>query len=198
MNFTYIIVALCAISLYYYHKFNDRISLIVPHIRKHDRVLDLGCGDCCITKKLIKTGVNAVGVDVVDAGKCYIPKLYDGYTLHYPNDHFDVTICSYVLHHIPHWDIILKEVGRATKRVIIILEDTPETGTDRFFCGLHAGSGWGGCPRCFRTASEWMTTFRKMTHKSVHHTRISRFTFPFAMCPWFYPVPRALFVVELS
>ena len=194
MIIAYIIVV---IFVYYYNKYQDRISLILPHIHKNERVLDLGCGDCCITKKLIENGMNAVGVDVVDAGKCYMPKLYDGYTLDFPNDYFDVTICSYVLHHIPHWDTILEEVARVTKRVIIILEDTPETVTDRYFCRLHAGSDWGSCEGCFRTVSEWMATFRKMTYKSVHHTRISRFAFPFAMRPLFYPVPRALFVVEL-
>ena len=48
-------------------------------------------------------------------------KTYDGYHIPYDDNFFDLITCSMVLHHIPHINIILKEINRVTRLGGILL-----------------------------------------------------------------------------
>jgi ubiquinone/menaquinone biosynthesis C-methylase UbiE len=41
--------------------------------------------------------------------------LFDGYKIPYPDDHFDLVICSHVLEHVEHERILLREIKRVSK-----------------------------------------------------------------------------------
>lgn len=44
--------------------------------------------------------------------------LFDGYKIPYPDNHFDLVICSHVLEHVEHERILLREIKRVSKHQI--------------------------------------------------------------------------------
>lgn len=99
---------------------------------KQYNILNLGCGSCCGSKQLEKMGHHVTSLDVVDLGKCCRPIIYDGLNIPFPNQSFDIVICSFVLHHTGNWSHLLKEMKRVAKYIIII-ENTPEKTIDDYF-----------------------------------------------------------------
>lgn len=197
MKLLYVLIILLIIAQYFDNNRMKRTTRLVKFLNKRDKILDLGCGDCCNTKYLKNMGYkNIVGLDVVNEGKCMIPKLYDGKKIPYKDNSFDVIICSFVLHHIPDYDSIIKEMKRVTRKFILIHEDTPEYNVDYFFTKLHAKSDWGKCKRCFNKKRDWLEIFRKHNLKITYIKDISRFELPFAKCPIIYPVPTTFFVLQ--
>ena len=193
----YWIFVVIILIFYWYVQYHTRILLILPYLKYTDRILDFGCGQCCNTQFLNDKGYDAIGIDVVNKGTCYNPEVYDGHHINYPDNYFDVTICNYVLHHIPHYTNILKELQRVTKRLLIITEDTPVYSFDKFLCSIHAHSEWGKCNKCFLSTKEWVQLFKRMNIGIEKQHNISRFNFPFAVYPIIYPVPRTLFVLSV-
>ena len=199
MKRTLLIIVLCIIILIVYFKVKkeNRFYRIEPYIKQTDKVLDFGCGHCCMVSKFQKKGIDVIGIDIRDEGICYKPQLYNGYNINYSDNTFDVTICSFVLHHIPHYRDILYELKRVTKRYLIITEDTPQNKFDEYFCKLHAGSDWGKCKNCFLSAEEWSKLFtEKYGFTIVKRIDVSRYEYPFAYKPFIYPVPATTFVLQ--
>ncbi|WAC13241.1 class I SAM-dependent methyltransferase [Dyadobacter pollutisoli] len=44
--------------------------------------------------------------------------LFDGYKIPYPDDHFDLVICSHVMEHVEHERLLLREIKRVSKNQI--------------------------------------------------------------------------------
>lgn len=89
--------------------------------------------------------------DVVDRGVCVRPQLFDGRTVPFDDDTFDLGVCAFVLHHAPMQRRLLLELAR-TCREVLVLEDTPQSALEWMWTRLHAASDWGSsCPSCFRT-----------------------------------------------
>lgn len=194
----YVIVSCVIILIVYFHINKEkRFYRIEPYIKQTDKVLDFGCGHCCMVSKLKKRNIDTIGMDVRDEGVCYKPQLYDGYTIGYRDNAFDVTICNFVLHHIPHYRDILHELKRVTKRYLIITEDTPQNNIDNYFCKLHAGSEWGKCTNCFLSSEQWSNLFtEKYGFTIIKKIDISRYEYPFADKPFIYPVPATTFILQ--
>lgn len=196
------IIVMVIVSTFLYKYFAGlHISLkfdrIKPYINKEDGILDFGSGDGCLTKYLIDQGYkNTVGIDVVSKGKCMDTVLYDGRTIPYPDKYFDVAICAFVLHHTSDQELLLKEIGRVTKKYILIFEDIPENMIDKYMVSQHALSEWGRCNECFHTNDEWKNIFKRFGMKLIGHERISRWEFPFSNQPWIYCVPASLFIIN--
>ena len=103
-----------------------------------ERILDLGCGSGIFGGKIKeKLKKEIIGVDIVDKRVREIPfKIYDGKSLPFLTDYFDVVIIAFVLHHTEDPILILKEAKRVGKR-IIIFEDLPEGIFGKIYCFLH-------------------------------------------------------------
>ena len=109
-------------------------DLLVAHrmtsqIAPGDRVLDVGCGGGHWLAKLrMFRDIEAVGVDLAPpADRDGIKMMaYDGRTLPFPDQSFDVTLFCYVLHHVgrDHARRLLDEAVRVTRRRIMLLEDS--------------------------------------------------------------------------
>ena len=96
--------------------------------------LDVGCGDGQLAKQLmeLRPDVRIVGIDVLAREVCSIPfELFDGQTIPYPNDSFDVTILVDVLHHTQEPMVLLSEASRVAKTGVLI--------KDHLLDGLGAG-----------------------------------------------------------
>lgn len=107
-------------------KMHDRADLmtrrVLPHLKGKRKVLDLGCGNCFISKNLIDKGYKVTSVDV--KSQSLVPSIksivYNGEKLSFKDKSFDVVLLLTVLHHAPYPEKVLKEAARVTKRLIII------------------------------------------------------------------------------
>lgn len=97
-------------------------------------VLDFGGGNMCQFQKYFSrfqcsTQFNVTTLDIQSKkhslNNNYVYVKYDGLTIPYCDDYFDVVICNFVLHHIPvkNRNRIFSEISRVCKHKLIILED---------------------------------------------------------------------------
>ena len=189
----FIVLVLCFFWKYPHWRYTQlRMSRILPHLSKSDKILDVGCADCCLTKRLQTMGYEITGLDVVNEGKFFQPTIYDGGRFPFPDNSFDVIICAFVLHHIPNYLETLEEIQRVTRKSVLIFEDTPKNQFDWKLANLHESSKWGRGN--FHQEKEWVDIF-KANFSSVNAQPISRFEFPFSKQPFFYPMPANLFIL---
>lgn len=113
---------------------NKYFEEIKEYIPKFTNVLDFGAGRCELSTYL-KNRNYVKSVDIY-AG-CTGADVYDGYKLPYADDSFDVVVCMFVLHHIPHHREIIDELKRVCARRIIIVEDMPQTFYQYLISKLH-------------------------------------------------------------
>ena len=186
-----VLITLLLISFFRNNGSNLRIGRIKQFIQPNDIVLDLGCGSCCLGTQL--SGVKVINMDIVNKSKCGAPIIYDGHKIPLPNKSVDISICAFVLHHTNNQIELLSELSRVTKRVILIFEDTPEYKIDDLFTNFHGGSHWGkGSFHCNET---WEKIFNRLGMKVILNDRIGRI-YPFSDRPWFYPVPKRMYVLN--
>lgn len=161
------------------------------------KVLDLGCGSCCNGRKIMAAfpGKNVTAIDIVDKGTCESPMLFDGKTIPFPDNSFDIGLCSFVLHHARSYRMLIDELRRTCRRIIVI-ENTPESDSEWAYVKKHSGSDWGTCMECFKTAADWRNTFRTAGLTVVAEERISKWRCPFSDHPFYYPVTCTVFVLE--
>lgn len=94
------------------------VSLLAP--RAGERILDVGCGDGPLTKKLVEMGCEVVGVDaspaMIEAAKAIglDARVMDGQTLQFEGE-FDAVFSNAALHWMRQADAVIAGVWRALK-----------------------------------------------------------------------------------
>jgi SAM-dependent methyltransferase len=85
------------------------------------RVLDVGCGDGLIDRMIMKqTGSSIEGIDTLIRPTTEITvRKFDGVTMPYSDQSFDVVMFVDVLHHTKDARVLLAEAGRVGQRVLI-------------------------------------------------------------------------------
>ena len=95
---------------------------IYPFLKNSQNIIDIGCGEGLISHLLQKKGKEVTLVDIAD--KSSIPDLkviiFDGKNLPFAAQAFDTALLLTVLHHTPDPKIVLKEVGRVARKIILI------------------------------------------------------------------------------
>jgi SAM-dependent methyltransferase len=161
-------------------------------IERGCRILDLGCGSGIAALKFRDFfEAEVVGADIQDDRIVNIPfKIFDGKTLPFKNDSFDITLMNYVLHHCTDPERLLKEAKRVSRK-IIIFEDLPEGFFAKLRCKLHQLTFFGGGRGKFnfKTSKEWESLFQRLNFKIIAKKRV------FADFDWLDPVKRILFVL---
>ncbi|HRG52750.1 MAG TPA: class I SAM-dependent methyltransferase [Bacteroidia bacterium] len=94
---------------------------------KFDSVLEVGCGEGSIlhwlsewdfSKNICAVEISESGIEIVKSKKIKNLKevlLFDGYKIPYPDNHFDLVVCSHVLEHVEHERVLLREIKRVSK-----------------------------------------------------------------------------------
>lgn len=110
-------------NLWHFLKFKA-IAFVLPKNPK--TLLDVGCADGYLLKKIsaLLPGTKIYGVDVsrklIETAKLRSPKIKfavaDVHNLPFPNDKFDVILCTEVLEHLVSPEIALEEMKRVVKK----------------------------------------------------------------------------------
>lgn len=122
-------------ALHQKYAYLPRLEALVQHIctvvQSGDRILDVGCGYGLLGATLKQTGHNLVveGVESNPRG-CEAIKVYkyDGKTLPFEANSFDIVVIADVLHHCRDPIQVLKECGRVAEKFVIVKD--------------HLNNGW--------------------------------------------------------
>ncbi|MEM9903642.1 MAG: methyltransferase domain-containing protein [Cyanobacteria bacterium P01_D01_bin.44] len=96
------------------------IEKLLPH---QCQLLDVGCGDGLIASRIAKSrpDLSIEGIDVLVREKTFIPvTAFDGETMPFGDNSFDVLMFVDVLHHTQNPEALLCEARRVSRGIIII------------------------------------------------------------------------------
>lgn len=118
-------------------------------------------------------------MDVVDSGiraEGVTFTLYDGKTLPFRSNAFDVSVAYHVFHHCRDPRAVFGEVTRVTKKKLLIVEPVYRNRLDLFFMKIadRLGNGWRSVaipmPFTFQTEATWRR-FAREFHWTVSETK---------------------------
>jgi ubiquinone/menaquinone biosynthesis C-methylase UbiE len=161
--------------------FQKQKNLLVPYLNTDKTLLDFGCGDLSLAKILHKEfpKLTITGVDVVDSGVhadgvTFI--LYDGKTLPFRRNTFDVSVAYHVFHHTSDPRALFGELTRVTEKKMLVVEPVHRNRVDLFFMKItdRIGNGWRNVaipmPFTFQTEATWRRYAREF-HWTVVDTK---------------------------
>lgn len=175
------------------HQVTKRIS---KHVKKNEKVVDIGSGTGFVAKLLMeKTDAKVTLVDVRKNPLCrHTPlTLYNGKKLPFADNSFDTASLVAVLHHCPKPMDVLDEAIRVATKRIIIMEDLFESRIERWLTLLEDSIvNWEfkGHPHNNKREKEWMEVFQK---KGLKITGFEKFRL---VCAGF-PFRLGIFVLEV-
>jgi SAM-dependent methyltransferase len=154
----------------YVHSRRVRVlaDALAPLLPESGTLLDVGCGDGRLTRLLAdrRPALRATGIEVLVRGHCEVPvRPFDGRSIPFPDDSFDVVTAVDVLHHAEDPGALLREMARAGRR--IVLKDHTRDGwmadaTLRLMD--RAGNARHGValPHNYWSTAEWMREIRRL------------------------------------
>ena len=98
-------------------------DLLAPLIPPEARLLDVGCGDGRVGRRILerRPDLEVRGVEIAPRRETLIPvDAYDGKTLPYPDGSFDALIYVDVLHHSDDPEALLREALRVARQAVLI------------------------------------------------------------------------------
>jgi ubiquinone/menaquinone biosynthesis C-methylase UbiE len=112
---------------------DHQLSVLQPYLKGVHTVLDFGCGDMALDALMVDTmhTVHSTGIDVIDSKPVlkkhmkFIP--YDGVTIPFKDNAFDIVYAYHVFHHCSDPVRALSECKRVTKDRILIVESVLRT-----------------------------------------------------------------------
>ncbi|MFP4644071.1 MAG: class I SAM-dependent methyltransferase [Spirochaetales bacterium] len=129
-------------------------------------IADIGAGRGFVTLGLMRRGHEVIPIDVRDGSRVSSvrPVIYDGQTLPFADDRFDVALLLTVLHHTPDPDRVLAEASRIASRLIVI-EDIASSALKMrltWWADSVANLEFRGHPHTNRSDAAWRATFCRL------------------------------------
>ena len=161
-------------SIHSKYIFQRRVRVLAEHLTrllsKSSRVLDVGCGDGLIDSLIIQQHQGPIeinGVDILLRKHTHIPvKLFDGTTIPYEDNSFDVVIFIDVLHHTDNPYHLLKEAKRVAQHSIVLKDHLTDnilaTPTLRFMDWVGNAHHGVVLPYNYYSKQQWDNTFTQL------------------------------------
>ena len=152
---------------------DPRVAKLSVHIAEliapKSTVLDVGCGDGLLSRILSdqRPDLAISGVDVLVRPETKIPVVpFDGHSIPFPDNSFDVVMFVDVLHHTDDPMVLLKEAARTARRSIV-LKDHCRNGvlantTLRFMDWVGNARYGVALPYNYWTKDEWDRAFMEL------------------------------------
>jgi SAM-dependent methyltransferase len=150
---------------------NEIGGKLAPHLEPGMEVLDLGAGTGHIARWLVRrVGIRPTLADVVEYDNRVqgfpFMRMTDPLRVPADDEAFDATLMLFVLHHMDRWEDqerLVAEAARVTRRLLLVIEDTPISRMDRWFnvawdWALNLRHGV-PTPFTFRSPHEWRSVF---------------------------------------
>ena len=158
-------------------------DMLPPNVR----VLDVGCGDGTIAQywMTIRPDVRVEGIDVLARSATKIPvHVFDGHTIPFEDNSFDVVSFVDVLHHAENVLQLLREARRVSKNYIVIKDHYAENWIDHT---TLAFMDWVGnaphgvsLPYNFLSRATWLDVFRAAALSEAKvEMEVPLYSFPF-------------------
>lgn len=185
------------------------LRVITPHFHAGDRLLDIGCGSGALAAAIVERlkhtaaplAVTAEGLERRVRGGEPIPVHgYDGKTIPFADDAFDVVLLADVIHHEPDPQRLLSEAARVARRLVIVKDHKPEGWFMPYarICLMDwAANAPYGVPCLYRyfTRRQWRDHFAQAGFGILaEHARLSLYPAPYK---WFF-TPRLQYLAILQ
>lgn len=156
-------------------------------IPPNKRILDVGCGNGKLAKLILelRPDLEICGIDVKCDQNAAIPiTKYDGHTIPFESDSWEICMASDVLHHCTDPIEVLTEMKRVASQSIIIKDHTAESRFTRSILGLMdwvGNYGYGtDVPFNFMSAAQWRKAYADLgLSETTLRTRLRLYPYPF-------------------
>ncbi len=147
-------------------RINPIVDSFSSAITPHSRILDIGAGKGLLAQEITRRfSARVTMVDVAQYNQTLLPLIVcDSRALAFAENSFDFAILSFVLHHTPKPDVILREALRVAPQVVVVENDVH--GKIRGAL-TQAIDSWPalryGTPPCYFawTRDEWLKLFKQ-------------------------------------
>lgn len=148
----------CIKASLFVHYFED-------YLTPGNAVLDIGAGTCNFSELMGNRGLKITAVDVCDLSfvDSIKPVLFDGKTLPFGDQTFEVALLIHVLHHTTNPEILLSEASRVARRIVIV-EDiitNPVQKYITYYADNLLNLEFHGHPHSNKSDTEWRQLFTR-------------------------------------
>lgn len=170
-------------------RFNVLSNHVAKLIPKQSSVLDIGCGSGEIDQLILqqRSDITIDGVDVLVREDTAIQvTAFDGNTLPYEDNSYDVAIFVDVLHHTDNIERLLGEAVRVARKCVIIKDHTRHgflSGMRLNFMDRVGNRRFGvSLPYNYYTKSEWLQAFEEVGMGiDIWETKLHLYPWPFSL-----------------
>jgi SAM-dependent methyltransferase len=165
----------------------DALTPLIPAEARS--VLDIGCGDGTIASLIAerRPDLGIEGVEVIPRPACRIQcRAFDGATLPFPEQSFDVCLFVDVLHHTTDVTQLLREAARVSRYCVILKDHLSENSFDH--ATLQAMDWVGNRPHGvtltynYQSLRQWQEHFAACGLRSAQlSTALPLYPFPFSL-----------------
>ncbi len=118
--------------------------------KTYKNVLDCGAGEGSVLKYLDESNFceNLFAIEISGSGieqieglqltKLREVKKFDGYSIPFPDDYFDLVYCTHVVEHVEHPRLLLREIKRVSKSQIFEVPLDHVINVDKYYKELHS------------------------------------------------------------
>lgn len=159
---------------------SKKIAPLIPLLPNDTPILDIGSGNGLAASLLREKGKDIVPLDIHEGNyhPSVKPLVYDGKKIPFQDAHFDYGIILTVLHHVDEPEVLLEDIMRVCKH-LVIMEDiygSPLQKRITFWLDTLANLWYSPCPHTNKNDAGWKACFEAHGYQ-LRHTEYRRVLF---------------------